>query len=355
MFRALDQSVGGLPIVSLDPQWAEPIPLAELRGRCRADQICCPWCQAPVVIRAGRIKVRHFAHKHLDECPYANEAAEKLLGRQVLYEWLKTKVESGDIELEVLPDGLELPLPLDVLLHRDSKRFGYWCLHRNIRSWEERDLLLQAVRRTEKSDMHLHVVFSSKLLNLIDDRPELVRLSTTQRDLMHGSQYDTLSGGAYSLHFLAPEESVVTTLRGLRPYEEPQTFQFGLKIESTLADMRVAHRSGEIIHLGEHEAWQEAKRQRLDAEAARREQQRRVMPPQPMTSSHGHTPPMTAPPCAAVDKLDDNAETTIWNRRRSAVCVICKTLIPEDDWVVHYRVDNTCKCRKCMGVPIRKG
>lgn len=61
-------------MVSLDPVWDGQIEI--LRGWGRAKRLVCPVCRQAVLLRAGEIMRRHFAHKDLIQCPLSHESAE---------------------------------------------------------------------------------------------------------------------------------------------------------------------------------------------------------------------------------------------------------------------------------------
>ena len=80
-------------VVSLDPAWDGQIEV--LRGWGRAGRLVCPVCRQAVLLRAGEIMRRHFAHKDLSQCPLSRESAELLAGRAALYACLNTKFPDG--------------------------------------------------------------------------------------------------------------------------------------------------------------------------------------------------------------------------------------------------------------------
>lgn len=374
MFAAHDQ-VNDRKITAIAPEWAEPAAMETLRRWCREDRIVCPWCDAPVLIRAGEIKARHFAHKKLAECPYANEDAEKLRGRQILYEWLSSKVERTTVELEAKVDGLDLPVPLDLLAVHADRRYGYCFLHRSIRDTGKRDELTEAVAQAGREGLHLHVVFSARLLDSASTDRGWIRLSPTQRRLAGKSDYNKPHGGGRVLHFLDTETRVLTSLRGLSLFEWPQTFQVGKRLTNPMAEVCVRPSNGEMVHPGEYErlkAWEaeraerQRQRQSLEADRARRDLQRRQAqhkhPPErpedaaPEPWLHPVIPQraggqeqegsLSAPPEFTV--APPSAEPDWPKRDRTAPCGLCGRMTPEEDQIVFDGRTKTCKCRACM-------
>ena len=130
MFKALDTELGR-HLVSLDPVWDEQV--EALRGWGRAGRLVCPVCRQAVLLRAGEIMRRHFAHKDLSQCPLGRESAEVLAGRAALYAWLKTKFPDGvtlEKQFEANPaDDYQLPRGVDCWVERPGRRgLAYWLV-----------------------------------------------------------------------------------------------------------------------------------------------------------------------------------------------------------------------------------
>ncbi|HWI66418.1 MAG TPA: competence protein CoiA family protein, partial [Symbiobacteriaceae bacterium] len=81
-----------------------------LRAAAKERRLTAPCCGAPVVVKWGLRKVRHFAHLPGKECPYDRwsepESAEHAAGKVLLYEWCRRKF-GGRLRLL----ALEHPLP----------------------------------------------------------------------------------------------------------------------------------------------------------------------------------------------------------------------------------------------------
>lgn len=81
-----------------------------LRKASRAGRLLAPCCEAPLVLRWGVRKVRHFAHPPRVECPYDRwsevESPEHVAGKIRLYDWCQ---EHFGARLRLL--ALEHPLP----------------------------------------------------------------------------------------------------------------------------------------------------------------------------------------------------------------------------------------------------
>ena len=122
MYKALDIR-NDKEIVILDPKWLGVI--NQLRELDRQDILVCQGCKQPVRVRAGEFRREHFAHRHLENCDYADKSAVLRNVRAVLYEWLVAKF-GENVSIEKKFDGLDLPCPIDCRVEKDSKFFAYW-------------------------------------------------------------------------------------------------------------------------------------------------------------------------------------------------------------------------------------
>ena len=218
MFRAFDTG-HGRDVVSLDPVWDGQIEI--LRGWGRSGRLVCPVCRQAVLLRAGEIMRRHFAHKDLSQCPLGHESAELLAGRAALYAWLNTKFPDG-VTLEKNfdadeADECELPRGVDCWVERPGKRnLAYWLVDGKI----DPDERMWIPRFIKARNAALNWVFLPR-----DARrgrlPGRANLSATERELLTPSEFDAVycegGGSEGSLHCLDPESQVLTTYRaGLR-------------------------------------------------------------------------------------------------------------------------------------------
>src|SRR4030042_3577194 len=114
MFKALHR-LNGEEIVTLEPRWRRQ--LDTLRLLDAQDDLVCQGCLQPVRVRAGEVKRWHFAHKHLQNCPYEFESPVLLQCRAVLYEWLAARLGGEAVTLE---KKATLPRPVDCLANSES-------------------------------------------------------------------------------------------------------------------------------------------------------------------------------------------------------------------------------------------
>lgn len=92
---------------------SKKIDLAHLR-KLRQQQFFCPQCFKPVILKAGTIKIPHFAHKQKSNCDQLfseGETINHINGKLQLFEWLQSKrvrveLESPITSLNQRPDLL---------------------------------------------------------------------------------------------------------------------------------------------------------------------------------------------------------------------------------------------------------
>ena len=104
MYKALDTRTN-TEVVILDPKWLRVID--QLRELDRQDILVCQGCHQPVRVRAGKYRRKHFAHKQLENCDYADESAVLQNARAVLYEWLVSKY-GEEVTIEKKLEGMDL-------------------------------------------------------------------------------------------------------------------------------------------------------------------------------------------------------------------------------------------------------
>lgn len=81
----------------------------ELRKAGELDQLTCPGCSRPVMLRHGQIVRPYFAHRQDDftrSCSYTEESMTHILGKELLYSYFKRLYPTVDIKFDYkLPIG----------------------------------------------------------------------------------------------------------------------------------------------------------------------------------------------------------------------------------------------------------
>ncbi len=354
MFKALDKR-NEEEIVILDARWREQIEL--LRAWAAQDKLICQGCRQPVNVKAGDIRRWHFAHKHLENCPYAHASPALLQARAVLYEWLANKF-GDEATVEKRLDSANLPRPVDCWVEHKGRRFAYWILEAGMKLGRRETLVAEFAKR----DVIVHWIFLFALLREADD-PGRVHLTTTERDFRFRSVYDEPVAGSTlfsgSLHYLDADQGTVTTYRGLHLIHEPQEHQ-GQKICHPLAEMLVSPKTGEFVHPGEQQRLQEYQQEK-EAEERRRQELQSAW----KTRGASRQPPRevglasTSPPeqyaVAASDPMVPTRHTqatertqvpSTLSRRKAVPCVFCGR-VTDDYWSID-NAKNECMCHDCL-------
>lgn len=350
MLRAVDRE--GQSYVAPDYEAIAPARLAEVRQRCRQDELECPWCNVPVIIRAGEVRIWHFAHKILAECPYQDEAVARQLGRLLLYKWLCAKLGDGAVSLEAEMPGVNLPLPLDVLVDTKRVKAGYWYLHKNIRSRDVRDSYWSVVRGSATSDCtRVHVIHDTKSAKVLDAERNLVRLSTTHLESLERTDFDGLHGRrGGTIHLLDCESERVLTYRAIR-HNHGTSYEYGAKLETPLCEMLLRPTSGELVHPGEHERLQTSRlRTALDRapqENLRHQRSGTAAPGRKRGGRRGELRDAWRSVGVGADGEDPRGQVPATPSPLPArPCQRCGVVTPEDEWVVYD--GTTCSlCRTC--------
>lgn len=101
-----------MPLVAIDRETGARVNILETedpRKELKSGELLCPFCQGPMIVRAGLIRIPHFAHysqctSELDRHP---ESLEHLLGKAELARKLRKALsEYGRVEID-----LEVPIP----------------------------------------------------------------------------------------------------------------------------------------------------------------------------------------------------------------------------------------------------
>lgn len=335
MFKAKHKSTGE-EIVILDEQWNDQ--LNYLRSLARNNEIICPGCIQPVRVRAGRKRRRHFAHKHLQNCPYGYESPTLLNARAVLYDWLVDRFGEG-VEIEKQIDSVALPRHVDCWVESEQGDFAYWIIEAGMKP-KNRDSIKESF---EKLEAQVHWVFVSEILREDEKRLNCIHLTTTEREFMGDSMFNEMKfesglAKAKSLHYLDADTQTFTTYRKLHLVHAPQLYQ-GEKLSHPLSAVRVSYENGEFVHPGEEDALARLKIEKVRLEKEVQDQsktlseaRRKLELSKEDVVVNAHLSPPGANDPSQFNQLE-------------AVCIHCGQ-ITTNYWYLN-RKNNTCKCREC--------
>lgn len=331
MYKALHQPSGD-EIIILDPRWKAQIEY--LRSLDKQDILVCPGCGAPVRVRAGRFKRPHFAHKHLQNCPFEKESPRLLQTRAVLYDWLIGKFDRESISVEKSLEAQTRVRPFDCWVEDDGRSFAYWVFDRLMPPDERQNLQTLC---TEKG-LDVQWIYVIDLLRPDELSPQSrLHLTTTERAFIRQSELDKawqthfeqLGGG---LHYLDPDQGTLTTYRNLALVHKPQLYT-GKRLKNSLAAVDVSKSTGEFIHSGEVAQLERSQRKMAAQQRQTEERRRRAVDFLKSASFSKGSPPQTKPPVAP------NAF------ERRGTCRGCGALT--SDWVTYFGETQECICRAC--------
>ena len=362
MFKAINNQ-DNTEIIVLDPAWAERI--ADLRALSNQGSLVCQGCRQPVRVRAGAVKQRHFAHKHLADCSYGHDSPLLLKLRAILYKRLVAEFGPA-VTLEKQVDGAVLPRPVDCWVQREHGAFTYWIVEAALRP-QARDALCNALAAT---NARVHWFFASSMLRCDGNNKKAANLTTTERELIVTTPFDAeldrmpfdteldgvhfVRGG--TLHYLNPETAELTTFRSLRLIHPPQMYQ-GRTFAAPLSEVLVAKKTGEFAHPGErerlHELQQEKARleqlaaQRREEERLREEQRRAIPTAWVVPQRNTGLPFAAATPAKRTVSNENDIEKRIaaFGESKEAICMFCGA--KTRDWWYYDGATGKCKCRKC--------
>ncbi|MCX6923683.1 MAG: competence protein CoiA family protein [Verrucomicrobia bacterium] len=332
MFVAL-QTENGSRVTSIASDWDDR--LGALRELAASGQLVCSGCRQLLWLRISRKRRRHFAHRHLGDCPLAHQSAELLEVKAQLFKWLETKYP-GKVYLDMAIGVPGWDRLIDLLVEPGpGRKVAYWVFDRQQRSREE----ILAYQRLP--GVHVHFIHTQS--TLVHHSEGDIALTASQRDFITSSDYDAcLAFGGYGhLHFLDGAESKLRIYRGLRCVHSPNLYGWeALRVDS-LSEARISPKTGEIVLGGDVEARRE-QRQKLQQHKAVDLTARASAPPvlqgasraeeeaRPGEGSVGEQGP-TAPPL---------------NLKGPFRCEDCG--VETMDWSEATPSAGTCVCRRCL-------
>ena len=325
-------------IILLDPAWAGQ--LATLRALDKREVLVCPGCLQPVRLRAGRTRRWHFAHKHLENCPFEQASPELLAARAVLYNWLLTKFDPGELTIEkAIPDA-GLPRPIDCWVEYEGRKFAYWIITVRLAP----DLRERLKASISQSGAQAHWILHIGMLRPQKYQQNRLHLTTTEREFIEVSTYDEphqerCSEPAGSLSYLDPDRETITTYRGLCRVHAPQLYR-GHTQRSRLDEMMVSFQTGEPIHPGEsrlieqHHREQVERKRVLEHAQATLRRASSILEGADERRGGGNDDPRSSP-------LPVRPQT----QPEVGRCIFCGQ--ETSDWWYFNRATGECKCRAC--------
>jgi hypothetical protein len=332
MFVAL-RTADGSRVTSIASDWDDRLGI--LRELAATGQLECPGCKQLLWLRISRKRRRHFAHRHLADCPLAHQSAELLEVKAQLFKWLETKYP-GKVHLDMAIGVPGWDRLIDLLLEpRPGRKFAYWVFDRQQRSREE----ILAYQRL----VGVHVHFIHAQSTLAQHSVAEIALTASQRDFVTPSDYDACLpfGGNGHLHFLDEADSKLRIYRGLRCVHAPNLYAWeALRVDS-LSEAKISPVTGEIV-LGEDVAARREHRQKLQQRKATDLTAGSRAP-----SAHQEAPHSEGEVRTAETSVDDQEPTAPrLNINGPFRCEDCG--VETMDWSEATPSAGTCVCRRCL-------
>lgn len=342
MYKVIHQQTSE-EIVILHARWKGRIDT--LRQLDHLDLLICPGCERPVRVRAGARKRAHFAHKHLQNCPFAQASPALLAARAELYEWLVVQFGEAVVSVEKDTGSAALPRPFDCWVECPSGSLAYWIIESRLKPEIRRSLKAGF----EQACALVQTIFLSELQKPYEKTPDALILTTTEREFMQASLFDQgatvpLAAPGKSLHYLNPQEANLTTYRGMYLIHRPQ-IHAGLRYSSPLALLSAAPENGEFVHPGEHERLLAYQQEEQSRQAAREEARRLFSQDlsRPADRSIGRvSQPLRSsqPPRGGSPPPEPGFQQKV-----PGTCLFCGKITR--DWWFFDRATGQCKCREC--------
>ncbi|MBC8508783.1 MAG: hypothetical protein ISR58_15670 [Anaerolineales bacterium] len=341
MYKVLHKS-SGQEITILDSRWRAQVDY--LKSLDKQDDLICPGCEQPVRVRAGKVYRWHFAHKHLQNCPFERESLLLLQTRAVLYKHLASKFGDENVAVEKKLDSPEFPRHIDCWVEKDDQCFAYWIFDQRMPP-DERSNLKSCFG---KLDSVVNWVLAAEMLRVDLIHSNRVHLTTTERAFINRTDYDlawqthiTQLGG--SLHYLDADCESFITYRNLELSHAPQLYA-GKRIETKLSDMLVSLNNGEFVHPGEGEKLRQRQNE-ISTEKKMADQRLHQAAEFLRKISSKH--PKSYSKKSASSTRGDNPRILDTSRpfAREGACKFCGTIT--SDWVTYNGKTKRCICRQC--------
>ena len=193
----------------------------------------CPCCDSELIIKAGSIKIPHFAHKSHASCHASSEAESPyhLLAKRKLFTWFLTHGYEAELEAYV-PD---IKKRADVLVSNGEKKYAieFQCSTISEASFIERTVAYQSVRITPIW------ILAAKNVKRVDGQE--FKISAFQWLFVTGSK-------AYPyLWTYCPEQNQFSAIKGITPFSPVTVFA-----EMTSAPLERLSPQQLIPHKNEH-------------------------------------------------------------------------------------------------------
>src|SRR5258706_9574753 len=196
------------------------IPLEELRDLSNAHLLRCPFCNSPITLKAGPVRLHHFAHASLADCSafdHEPESDSHRQGKLLLYQTFRQGAVAANLE-QHLPATDQRA---DVFIHMpgDAKyALEFQQANNSVTRWQERHGLYQSIE--------INDIWFLGQIRYEERRSEPLRLISPYDPLpVPRKEFEAASGSFQArelekalfsvesqLYYLDPESAVLTIL-----------------------------------------------------------------------------------------------------------------------------------------------
>jgi hypothetical protein len=260
----------GQKILATDPIWDGR--KEELRVLCNGRAVC-PVCSEPIICKFGQHRIHHYAHSRGADCPGNRETIEHLLGKDLLYKFLKEHL--GDLaEVEVEYPLPELHSTCDLLIRLPDDRYRaveFFC-----GQWKEKELRdrldyyqskaievvwLISINRyqvQENLQTNIKLRVQERLLLASSGLDKFYVNDWYKKIVLQGEYFplptDDSAGG--TLNFFDVEGKKLKIIRDVNPSGCVTTYRIGAVIEGSLDEVQISLKR-HVWYLKKEEVWKE--------------------------------------------------------------------------------------------------
>ena len=349
MYKCLSLESGEL-ILILSSKWRQEE--KKLRFLAAGDKLVCQGCNQPVRLKAGKMRRWHFAHKHLENCPFIPNSPILIYARGKIYDWLVGLYGESYVDVEVFYPQLKFPRPIDVSVRTRHGNCSIWIVESRMKP-DIRKKIRQNF--TDLGEPYFYV-FLNGMHHPMSGQQGKINLSTTERECAQTSDYDYFRHPidlpiGQTLHYFDPENNQVITYRDLTCIHKPQVYKGRPHVDG-LEKLVVDIIRGSLVHPGEAEELNRLIRlrehRREKVERSRKSLGKimdRILPDH--FDEQGKDDSQLSEKKSVLnfknESVSTNSETFL---NRPARCMFCGVIT--DDWWFLDRVTGLCKCRTCL-------
>ena len=349
MYKCLSLETGE-PILSLASQWRKN--LKKLRTLADSDNLVCQGCKQPVRLKAGKTRRWHFAHKHLENCPFVTSSPTLIYARSVIYDWLVERYGEKCVDVEIYLPKLNFPRPVDLSLQTDQSNCLIWIIETRMKP-SVRESLHESFASLGNPSFY---IFLDEMHHPVPDQPGKIYLTTTERECAQTSDYDYLGHPidlpiGQSLHYLDPTSRILKSYRDLLCVHKPQVFSGRMHVER-LDNIYLDLLRGTPVFPGEGEKLKKLtlrrEHRKEKVEGARKvlgEFMNRMLPDK--DADRGYDEKRQTPNHHNLkSKLSSASAHSQSILVEAAICMLCGQTT--NDWWYLDRATGLCKCRTCL-------